>query len=169
MISPLIELCELPKDQRFPYLLSDGKRVRTVTGVVEWCAKRGGCCTMTVWRAYAMFRKGGRRALISRPRKDKGASRWFVHHKKAAIFAAYLWLGWGQTIAEIHAAIRRDRELLEVPAATQVPSYDTVRRWLRSNAPALVSLALDGQKLHRARMTSYAKRGLLVERKDRGL
>jgi hypothetical protein len=101
-----------------------------------------------------------------RSRKDKGTSRWFARYEKAAEFAAYLRLAWGQNFTEIYNIIQRDHDHLEIPPA-QIPSYETVRAWLRSNPVGLVALALEGQKAHRARIALDAKQGFLTERKER--
>ncbi len=55
-------------------------------------------------------------------------------------------------------AIRRDREILEVPEG-ELPSYTTVRLFLNAIPPAVQTLALNGYSAYRERMAPYVSRG----------
>lgn len=167
-IAPLVELLSIPASYRFPHLLPDGKRAQTWTETVAWCAVQSGRHVRTISRDLALFKEGSEGALLSHGRKDKGVSRFFARHSKATAFAAYLRLAWQQTFLAIHKAILRDGRLLEI-SAEEMPCYETVRGWFRSIPSDLVALALEGQKAHRERVSSYAKRGLLTVRKDRSV
>jgi hypothetical protein len=165
-IAPLAELLRFPQKIRFPYLLPDGQRAETWTEIVRWCARRNGRSVGTTWRTFAKFKRGGAELLQRRERSDKGISRFFSRHLKAAAFAAYLRLAWRQTFREIHEAIQRDRDLLEI-SRQNAPSYRTVSLWLRSESPLVVALALEGQKIHRERISAFARRGLMANRRGR--
>jgi hypothetical protein len=165
-IAPLVQLFDVKESRRFPHVLPDGTRTWTMTRAVAWCAEHDKRSTRTIWRKIHDFkdRKNGLPERIGR--SDKGHSRFFTWHNQAAIFAAYLHLALQPTTRGIHGAIVRNRELLGISAA-QLPSYETVRVWLRSVSPALVKLALEGQRAYRELIFSDLERGLLAVRKDR--
>jgi hypothetical protein len=164
--APLVDLSELPGDRIFPYILPNGERASRQGDAIKWCAKHSGRCVQTIYRKLSKLRKDGSKALSPRPRKDKGSSRFFSQNHKAAVFVAYLHLALQPTARAIHGAIVRNRELLGISEA-QLPSYETVRVWLRSALPALVKLALEGQRAYRELMFSDLERGLLAASKDR--
>jgi hypothetical protein len=160
-IAAMVELMEAPKEQRFPFLLPDGQRILTLTQAAKGCARKSGRSETGVWRLYGRFKKFGKEGLFSRSRKDKGFSRFFLKHSKAAAFAAYLRHAWQLPFSRIQDAMLRDYKLLEITEG-KVPSCATVRTWLQSTSTALVPLALEGQRVYRGRISSYAKRGLLT-------
>ena len=164
-IAPLVQLFDIPISRRFPHLLPDGTRAWSLSDAVAWCAANNDLCTRTIWRRFAKFKNAGKGALESAARKDKGLSRFFTQHDKAAAFAAYLYLVLRPSVRAVHGAIVRNCELLDV-AEAQLPSRETVRLWLRSTRPALVALALEGQRTYRALMFSELERGLLAAAKD---
>jgi len=167
-IAPLVELLRLPREIRFPHLLPDGQRAQTWTEMVSWCARRNGRSVETIWRRFGKFKRGGADLLQRRGRSDKGISRFFSQHLKAAAFAAYLRLAWRQTIREIHEAIQRDHDLLEI-SPQNAPSYRTVKLWPKSESPLVVASALEGQKTHRERVSALAKHGLMADPRGRNL
>src|ERR1700722_20118885 len=128
-IAPLLQLLDVPISRRFPHLLLDGTRVRSFSEGVRWCASNAGVHPKTSWLWLARFRKGGERGREPAGRGDKGRSRFFARHKKAAVFAAYLHLALRPQIRVVRQAIFRNRELLEVPES-KLPCCDTVRAWL---------------------------------------
>jgi hypothetical protein len=160
-IAAMVELMEAPKEQRFPFLLPDGQRILTLTQAAKGCARQCGRSETGVWRLYGRFKKFGKEGLFSRSRNDKGFSRFFLKHSKAAAFAAYLRHAWQLPFSAIQDAMLRDYKLLEI-TEEKVPSCETVRRWLQSASIPLVPLALEGQRVYRGRISSYAKRGLLT-------
>lgn len=160
-IAPLVELSEIPIARRFPHLMADGQRMLTWSQAVEWCADRSGVSARSIYRMHAAFKKGGQKALQRSDRRDKGVSRFFTRHEKAALFAAYLHLAYPGNLCAVHSAIARDAGLLDIPEG-KTPSYETVRTWLRSTLQStLVTLALKGQRIFREQVAQHAKRGHL--------
>lgn len=157
-IALLIELDGIAPTERFPHLPLDGKRIRTWAEAEEWCAERADRSVRTIRRIFATFKKGGQAALQRRKRADKGISRFFARHSKAAMFAAYLRLAGLLTSRAIHRAMLRNHELLEIPEG-KTASYETVRAWIKSKPSAFVELALEGQKRYRDRMSSLLAGG----------
>lgn len=163
-IAPLLEAESEPKDQRFPRLLEDGTRVRNWGELENWCAARSGqigpksLSVRTVQRLRADVTKKGYGALLRDERKDKGKSRFFSAYPKAAWLVGYLFLDCRQSCRVAHEAIVRDAALIEVPSE-ELPSYETVRAWLKSMPPSLVAYAREGRKAYRERMAPYLKRG----------
>lgn len=134
--------------------------------VVDWCAIHIGRNPRTIRRWIAKFKSAGTNALERAARSDKGISRFFERHNKAAILAAYLYLALRPSLRAVHEAIVRNRELIDVSEA-KLPSRETVRVWLRSASPTLVALAQEGQSAYRQLVFSDLERGLLAVRKDR--
>jgi hypothetical protein len=165
-IAPLAQLYKVPQEQRFPHLLPDGARVWSIKDAVDWCAMNIGRNPRTVQRWISKFKVMGGAAFEHSERRDKGTSRFFAQHEKAAILAAYLYLALRPSVRVVREAIVRNRELIDVPE-TKVPSCETVRCWLRSASPALVTFALEGQRTYRELMFSDLERGLLAIGKDR--
>ena len=165
-IAPLMQLFDVKESRRFPHVLPDGTRAWTMTQAVAWCAERSHLSVRTIWRKIAAFKEKKSGAPQHIGRSDKGRSRFFTQHNKAAIFGAYLHLVLQPGARAVYGAIVRNRELLEV-SETESPSYETVRVWLRSAPPAFVELALEGQRAYRELMFCDLERGLLAVRKDR--
>lgn len=167
IIAPVLELRDMPESRRFPHLMPDGKCVWTMGEAVAWCAAHNGLTPRTVWRAVSAFKKGGKQSLERGIRADKGHSRFFAHHRKAAALAAYLHLAWRPSVRSVYEAILRHRELIDLSTA-KLPSYETVRTWLRIATPTLAQLAVDGQGLYRELLFADHERGLFRGSKDRG-
>jgi hypothetical protein len=165
-VAPLIPLLGLPKNRRFPHLLPDGTCAWSMSAAASWCAQKSGRSLRTIQRVQAAFKLGGDGAFDRRFRSDRGLSRFFGRNRAAAAFAAYLSLTWRPSVRAIHEAMLRHRELLGL-SGLKMPSYETVRCWLRSATPSLVPLALEGQKLYRDLAFSDADICVLTVRKDR--
>jgi hypothetical protein len=144
--------------ERFGRLqLPDGTRVTSFSRMVAYAAETTGHSERTILRWLADFRKGGLAALADKKRKDKNSSRFFESYPKAKILAAYLYLDHKQSFRVCYEALIRDAALIEVPQ-DDLPSYETVRRWLGSMPPALTTYAREGRKAYRERMSPYLTR-----------
>jgi putative transposase len=124
---------------------------------VEELAHHHSISVSTLWRWQRQYKKGGLPALADRARSDKGKSRFFENYKKAATLAAYIHLEQRQSATCAYEAIVRDREALEIPES-ELPSYETVRAWLRSIPPVYRTLAREGVRAYRERMAPYVSR-----------
>ena len=165
-IAPLVQLLDLPESRRFPHLLPDGARARMMDEAIRWCAKGAQRSKRSIQRDIAKFKRDGRAAFEPSSRRDKGTSRFFLRHSKAAIYVAYIHRALELSVGEIHRAIVRNRESIDVPK-TELPCSETVRVWLRSEPPELVALALAGQTAYRDLTFSEIERGLLPPTKNR--
>jgi hypothetical protein len=147
------------KPDRFGRLqLSDGTPVTSFSRMVAYAAATTENSERTLLRWLAEYRKGGLAALADRKRKDKNSSRFFEAYPKAKILAAYLFLECRQSVTVCFEALIRDAALIEVPE-DDLPSYETVRRWLGTVPPALTTYAREGRKAYRERMSPYLTRG----------
>jgi putative transposase len=157
-IEALAEIPDLPDGQRFPRKMPDGKRVRTWTQAEEWQAKQNGTSPKTIHRRWNRFKKNGKNSLVRAVRCDKDKSHFFETYPKAKFLAAYLYLDQKQSATVAFEALVRDAALIEVPT-DDLPSYETVRHWLSSMPPALITYAREGKKAYRERMSPYLTRG----------
>jgi transposase InsO family protein len=158
MIAPLIEIGRLRKAERFPCSMPDGKEVRNWGEAEKWCSSQSKLSTKTIRREYEKFKKNGQGALLRKQRKDRGSAGFFPAHPKAAWLVAYLYLECKQSCRAAFEAMIRDADLIEV-SSVDLPSYETVRKWLNSMPEALKVYAREGRKHYRERMAPYLKHG----------
>ncbi len=91
IIRPLIEFSKLsPGGEQRLWCAQNDRDVANLSHLVEQIAKETGKPSTTIWGWYGRFKRGGINELARRVRADKGVSRWFKQHHKAAILAAYL-------------------------------------------------------------------------------
>jgi putative transposase len=154
------QVLDYQKDpQRFGRLqMKDGTRVTSVSRMVAYVAETSGNCEKTIWRWLELYKRGGVPALADRVRSDKGQSRFFKEHSKAALLVAYLFLDCRASAAVCHESIVREAAVLEIPAE-DLPSVATVRRWLNAMPASLTVYAREGKKIYRERMSPYLTRG----------
>jgi putative transposase len=148
--------CEILRDLidfKGPVLL-DGKIRCTKSQVAECIAQRVGHAVSWVWKQLKDWENG---ELQRKPRSDKGKSRFFDRYPDAAKLAAYVYLTQRQSITIAYEAIMRDRETLEIPEG-ELPSYTTVRTWLKAIPPVYQTLAREGRRAYRERMAPYVSR-----------
>jgi len=144
--------------QRFGSLrLFDGEPVTSFSRMVAYVAETTHNGESTIWLWLRNYEKGGLPALADRKRKDKNQSRFFTAYPKAAWLAAYLYLECKQSATFAYEAIVRDAAMVEIPS-DDLPSYETVRSWLRSMPPSLVTYARQGRKAYRDQMSPYLQR-----------
>jgi hypothetical protein len=137
--------------------LKDGTPVTSYTRMAAWAAESARVERKAIFRWIELYKAGGKPALANRKRSDKDTSRFFTRFPKAGWLSAYLHLNCQQSCTVAYEAILRDRELLDIPE-DQLPSYDTVRMFLRSTPAALATYAREGKKAYRDRMSPYLKR-----------
>lgn len=167
MIAALAALDSVPEATRFPHLMPDGTRVMTWGEAQAWCAGQLGRSVRTVQRAYAGFKARGEEAFQRSGRSDRGTSRFFRSHRKAAIFAAYFHLAHVANYRAVYRAILANADLLDLPA-DEAPSYETARMWLKfSLRTHLVSSALEGQNQFHNIAADWLRRGSARARKAR--
>lgn len=144
---------------RFAQLrLQDGKPITSFSRMVEYVSGTSGIGSATLYRWLRDFNNGGLPALADKLRSDKGRSRFFSTYPKAQWLAAYLFLECKASARVCHEAILRDAALIEVPP-DDLPSYETVRSWLKQMPASLTVYARLGRKIYRERMAPYLKRG----------
>jgi putative transposase len=142
----------------------DPAQFRAIPGVtslstfVKYLSRQHGVSESTYWRVLGRYDKGGLPALADRRRADAGGSRWFATHTAAAYFAAYAFLELRQSYRVCYETICESRELLGLDDG-DLPSYETVRAWLKSVPPYLKAYAREGRARYQARMSPYMRRG----------
>ncbi len=157
LIAPLLDFCAARDSGgagRYAALsLADGRPVTSLERMVEYAAHQAGQSPRTIKRWMARYKSGGFAALADRIRADKGVGRWFHTHRDAAVLAAYLYLVERQSVTFVY-------EQLEHQIAEDVPSKETVRSFLSDAvSPAMKTLAREGQREYRERMSPYLRRG----------
>jgi transposase InsO family protein len=138
--------------------LADGKPVDSEARLLIWIAEQHRLCIRTLKRYKQRYLAGGWAALADRARSDRGQSRWFAKYPNAAMVAAYVYLEQRQSITVAWESIKRDHQMLGVPA-DDLPSYETVRSALQSVTPALKILAREGATKYRELCAPYISRG----------
>jgi len=158
VLSPILMYRADP--ERFAQLqLKDGSPVRSFSRMVVYVAETNpGVSDRTLRNWLQRYRQGGFAALADKVRSDKQESRFFKAYPKAAWLAAYLFLECRQSATVAYEAIVRDAAMIDVPRR-ELPSYETVRAFLRSAPPSLVTYAREGRKAYQDRMSPYLKRG----------
>jgi hypothetical protein len=126
------------------------------SALVDALASRHSLSRRTLMQWQKLYREGGKFALAGAQRADKGRSRWFDANPKAAAAAAYLYLECRQSPAAVLDQMLSYREVLGI---REDPSYDTVRRFLASAPPYLTTLARQGRRAYRERMSPYLAAG----------
>ncbi|MGA9671137.1 MAG: helix-turn-helix domain-containing protein [Terracidiphilus sp.] len=166
-LEPLLSLTS--KDS-FPATMPDGTVARNCGQAVAWVADQSDQNEKTIRRWVSRYRQGGLPALADKVRRDKNTSRFFTKYPQACWMSAYLFLGnadsiretqspifQGQSVRFIHEQMLLNLDLLEIPE-DEAPSYDTVRSWINSLPPSLVTYARMGRKVYRERMSPYLRR-----------
>jgi glutamate/tyrosine decarboxylase-like PLP-dependent enzyme len=151
IVQMLRDYCNDPK--RFGRVrLKDGTLVTSKTGMVNHLAETNALSNVTIWHWLRRYTQGGPSALADRPRSDKHTSRWFKKYPKARGLAAYLYRDCKQSIQMICNAIKKEADLIGVPEV-DLPSYGTVRSFLKSGSPSLAVYAREGREAYRERMS----------------
>ena len=138
--------------------LADGREVRNATLICEYLSEQHGVSARTLLRWVQRYKLGGLPALADGERSDKGKSRFFEQHPKAAALAAYVYLEQRQSVRTAYEAILRDCLSLGLKPS-ELPSYQTVRSFLKAISPAMAVLAREGRAAYRERMAPYISRG----------
>ena len=168
IIQPILDFAADPR----PFLhfqLTDGRQVNSQERAIELVlAEHHDLSRSTLMRWLRRYRTGGFAALTDRTRADKGQSRWFARNRKAALLAAYLYLGdvdergnlrgSRQSVAFIHEQLRLQAASLGLEL-DDLPTYETVRVFLSQEiSPAMKTLAREGRRAYRERMSPYLTR-----------
>jgi hypothetical protein len=157
ILKPALEFSSDPG--RFSaFHLGDGRAVSSQTSLIQYVAQARGISERTIKLWLQRYRQGGFPALADKQRCDKHSSRFFAHYHNAAILAAYLYLECRQNARVVYEAIVQDRELLAIPEL-ELPSYETVRAFLKLMPPYLKTYALEGRRAYQERMAPYIRRG----------
>jgi len=158
---------QLPLD--LDLVLQDGRKVLSASAMVEYLAHTHQRSGRTIWRWCKAFREEGLPGLARGARKDKGKSRFFEKHQKAAAVAASLYLDdHRRGMRGIHRLLCEQADVLEI-AADDLPSYETVRDWLSNKrgqmrvgaftiTPAMRILAREGLRPYQNRCAPYITR-----------
>jgi putative transposase len=156
ILQPILEYSQDPG--RYAALrLRDGRGVSSKTKLIQYQAETSGNCERTIKTWLARYNAGGFPALADRQRSDKNTSRWFSEHRDAAYVAAYLYLLCRQSCRVCHETLVREHGMLGI-AEEDLPSYETVRAWLKSMPPYLEAYAREGRRAYRERMAPYLSR-----------
>jgi hypothetical protein len=152
--------------------LPDGGPVTSFSRMVAYAAHTSQVSEATIWLWKRRYEKGGLAALADNTRSDKGKSRWFEAHPEAKNFAAYLSLGEsglsgldpslnfvGQSVTYIHSELVRQAEVLGIPK-DDLPTYNTVRRWLDTVPASMRIYAEKGKRAYRDLVSPHLTRAI---------
>lgn len=157
ILQPLLDCAKDPG--RFMQLrLKNGSAVTTANLLAEYLAETHGVSARTLWNWKKRYDEGGVNALARGVRADKGRSKFFEQYPEAAQLVASVYLKPYQTAARAYDNLLRDYHLLNVPVH-ELPSYETVRRYLEALPPSIAILARKGERAYTERMSPYVQRG----------
>jgi putative transposase len=114
--------------------------------------------TRTLWRWLAQYRVGGLPALARKTRDDAGTSHFFTKYPAARTLVEAEFHKPHATYARAFDALRRERDLLQVPAA-ELPSYATVRNYLEALPEPMKALARHGLRRYNETCAPHLSRG----------
>jgi hypothetical protein len=138
-------------------VLPDGSPVTTRSQMCSWLANKHHTSEATIWRWVSRFSAHGLPGLADRARSDASTSRFFAKHPDAATLAAYLFLEQRQSVRAAYEAIQRDCLSLKLKPC-ELPSYETVRAFLKRFPAPLKLLAREGARVYRERCAPYISR-----------
>lgn len=156
ILQPILDFAADPGRYRM-LRLTDGSAVTSKSAMIAYQSAAHNVSRSTVNNWLKAWREGGFPALANRQRADKNTSRWFEAHRKAAYLAAWLYLDCRQSFRAIYEAIEQDAEMLDL-GEDDLPSYETVRSWLRGLPPYLTTYAREGRAAYQNRMAPYLRR-----------
>lgn len=156
VLQPILDFAADPARYRM-LQLTDGGAVTSKSRMIAYQSAAHNVSRSTIKNWLKPWRDGGFPALADRQRKDKGDSRWFASNNKAALLVAYLFLNHNQSYRACHEALIQDGEMLGI-AEADLPSYETVRSWLKSAPPCLTTYAREGRAAYQNRMAPYLRR-----------
>ncbi|MEZ2347404.1 hypothetical protein [Terriglobus sp. RCC_193] len=158
VLAPLLDWINYP-DKRLGLRLLSGAAVRTQTDMIQWLAEQRGMSDSTVKRMLKRYREGGEANLAKKPRKDAGQSRFFSEHPDAAALVAFTGYADGTHVSARAAerALRQQGWRLGLGLA-DLPSYDTIRRFLDAADKDLKELARKGEKKYGDIVMPYLQR-----------
>jgi len=152
------------------------ERERAIQPLIAWCrdgVKASGYATSnelaqaiarerqmsasSVWNWYAKFCRHGLPGLARKVREDKGGSRFFAEHSKAAEFCQAKYLRERLSIALVHEALSREWGRL-YNHGSSAPSYNTVRAYLTSLPMPVTTLAREGGRAFDEKCAPYLLR-----------
>jgi putative transposase len=141
--------------------LPDGRPVNNSTRMVKYLAHTHALGRSTIWNWYKAYREDGKFGLVRDERSDKGKSRFFESHPKAAAVAAAMYLEQKKRgIKGIHRLLVTERKAFHFSEA-ELPSYDALRNWLQTTpvlTPAMRIMARDGLREYENRVAPYMSR-----------
>ncbi len=150
-ISLLIEYTDGGAEQKARIRTSEDNSLPNSDAVAKYVAAKNGVSRNTIWRWYSRFKKSGPCGLLDDIRSDKGQSRFFVTHPKAATFVQDKFLNECLSVKGTFRAFCN--------AWTGSPcTYETLRTYLLSLPAPLVTLAREGRSAYTDRMAPYIRR-----------
>ena len=165
IIQPLLDyVSDKPCRASFARLtLADGRPIVNSNLLAEYLCETRTCrgkkvSRATLWTWKKAYTTSGLHGLARTLRSDKGKSRFFNRHPRAAALVASAYLKPYETVQTAYDLLIRDRELLGL-SLDEVPDYCTVRRYLESIPKPFTVLAREGERSHAERMNQYLQRG----------
>ena len=131
--------------------------IRSQAQLLRYQAEHTGNDVRTLHRWVSRYRSGGFPALADRKRSDRDRSRWFAEHREAAIAAAAGYLEYKQSCRVCYEIIEREHAKLGL-AEGDLPSYETVRTFLKSMPPYLKTYAREGRRKYEEMFSPYLGR-----------
>lgn len=169
IIRPFLDFCDHPKTEKPQPVNLNGRTIRTHDEMAKAIAKQWNTSRARIWEWSARCRKWGLPGLFDKAsRSDKGQSRFFASHPKAAVYAAVHHLDQRKLgIRAIYRLLRENTRELEI---AEMPSYETLRahlderkREMRIGAfvitPAMRIMAREGQRAYENKVAPFVRRG----------
>ncbi len=137
-------------------LLLDGHTAETFTDIVRDIAARNRLSLSSIWRYWTVYKSGRFTELVTKPRSDRGRSRYFREHPLAAEFVRHKYLNENLSAQMCWEALLRDRE--KVCRKDEPPSYSTVALFVRTIPKPVQVLAREGKQAYERKCSPYVQR-----------
>lgn len=158
-ITPMLDYARQPtRNDKALWCLEHWPTAKNLEDLAAQIAEKERCSISTLFEWLKRYRKDGFTVLADQIRSDKGESRWFNQHPAAKIFAAYLYLIERMSVSFVWEQIEAEAALLGL-RSDSLPSRETLRVFLSQDiSPAMRTLAREGEREYRERMSPYLKR-----------
>jgi hypothetical protein len=154
-IAPLMEYDRLRKGaERRKFLHARG--VKNLSELAEQAGAAIDKTGRTIFEWFGLYKKEQEPGLAGRIRADRGKSRFFAEHGAAAAFVKNAYLIEGLNLLNIRDILWR--RWAEIGETGERPSYQTIRRYIRTIPKPIDTLAREGEEKFRSKWAPFILR-----------
>src|SRR5579884_88591 len=141
ILSPMIAFENATNGHKPLFRDGSGREFTSLREIARFSSAQGGIPERTLWRWWGRLRKSGWAGLVDKTRDDSGKSRYFTQHKEAAGYALNKYLHEKLSIRHTYDLMRQEWPRLRNNEQDELPTYETLRSFLRERLPEAVSIA----------------------------